>query len=120
MSDARLTKEPGLSLMMRLADDDGFRARFETTNARALVEIGVPAEAVVNLKADCVERRMLASKKTFWTLLRESTSEATKTLMTIVVPRIVFRKHSAAAETLAVEAAVALQQVPSSKRIAVH
>lgn len=120
MSDAKLTKEMSFTLLSRLAEDDEFRARFEAAPARALVEIGVPAELVVNLKADCIERRTLASKETFQNLLRENAAKAIDVGMQMYIPTVGFRERSTAAERLAVEPALATQRVVSSERIAVH
>lgn len=54
MTDAVLTKKQGLTLLMELRTNPGFRRRFAEKPAAALLEIGVPAETIVNLSARCL------------------------------------------------------------------
>ena len=57
MTDAVLTKQQGLTLLMELRTNPGFRRRFAEKPAAALLEIGVPAETIVNLSARCLAPR---------------------------------------------------------------
>jgi putative modified peptide len=62
MADSKLSREHSLALLHKLATDDGFRNRYEQKPAAALVELGVPHETIVNLKASCLAPRTLAEK----------------------------------------------------------
>ena len=57
MTDAVLTKKQGLMLLQELISNAGFRRRFAEKPAAALLEIGVPAETVVNLSPKCLAPR---------------------------------------------------------------
>jgi putative modified peptide len=57
MTDSVLTKKQGLLLLQELISNPGFRKRFADKPAAALLEIGVPAETVVNLNARCLAPR---------------------------------------------------------------
>jgi putative modified peptide len=57
MTDAVLTKKQGLTLLAELRTNPGFRRRFAEKPAAALLEIGVPAETIVNLNARCLAPR---------------------------------------------------------------
>ena len=65
MSDAALTNEQALKLLLELATNDGFRQRFEAKPAAALVELGIPHETVVNLNAACLAPLNLQPKDVF-------------------------------------------------------
>ena len=62
MADTSLTKEHGLSLLSKLAQDDAFRAHFEAKPAEALLNMGVPAETICRLPARCLCPRKVAPK----------------------------------------------------------
>lgn len=57
MTDAVLTKKQGLTLLQELISNEAFRRRFLEKPAAALLEIGVPAETVVNLSPSCLAPR---------------------------------------------------------------
>ena len=63
MADSKLSREHSLALLHRLANDDGFRSRYEQKPAAALAELGVPHETIVNLRAICLAPMNLASKE---------------------------------------------------------
>lgn len=65
MSDATLTHAQAASLLAELATNDAFRARFQEKPAAALVELGIPHETVINLKASCLLPQRLADKDVF-------------------------------------------------------
>lgn len=62
MADTTLTKEHGLALLTKLAQDDAFRAHFEAKPAEALLNLGVPAETICRLPARCLCPRKVAPK----------------------------------------------------------
>jgi len=57
MTDSVLTKKQALILLQELISNEGFRLRFAEKPAAALLEIGVPAETIVNLNARCIAPR---------------------------------------------------------------
>lgn len=65
MSDATLTTAQVASLLFELSTNDAFRARFQEKPAAALVELGIPHETVINLKASCLLPQRLAGKTAF-------------------------------------------------------
>ena len=56
------------------------------------MEIGVPADVVVNLRSDCIERRTLASKETFQKMLREDVEAAVASGSQMTVPQLGFHE----------------------------
>lgn len=54
MTDAVLTKVQGVTLLQELISNDAFRRRFAEKPAAALLEIGIPAETIVNLNPTCL------------------------------------------------------------------
>lgn len=65
MADSKLSREHSLALLQKLANDDGFRTRFEKKPAAALAELGVALDTIVNLKASCLASSGLAEKSHF-------------------------------------------------------
>src|SRR5690242_17688133 len=65
LADSKLSREHSLALLHKLANDDGFRSRYEQKPAAALAELGVPHEDIVNLKASCLAPTTLAEKTHF-------------------------------------------------------
>ncbi|HET7221763.1 MAG TPA: NHLP-related RiPP peptide [Rhodanobacteraceae bacterium] len=65
MADSKLSREHSLALLHKLANDDGFRSRYEQKPAAALAELGVPHETIVNLKGACLAPTSLADKSHF-------------------------------------------------------
>jgi len=63
MTDTSLTKEQGLALLTRLAQDDAFRTHFEQKPAEALHKAGIPADVIVGLSSRCLCPRKLGSKQ---------------------------------------------------------
>ena len=65
MADSKLSREHSLALLHKLANDDGFRGRYEQKPAAALAELGVSLETIVNLKGSCLAPATLADKAHF-------------------------------------------------------
>jgi len=88
MADSKLSREHSLALLHKLANDDGFRSRYEQKPAAALAELGVPHETIVNLKATCLAPTTLADKAHFSTAHQHLTSAATTYCLDFVVPNV--------------------------------
>jgi putative modified peptide len=54
MSDAALTNEQALKVLIELESNASFRQRYEDKPAAALLEIGIPAATIANLPAACL------------------------------------------------------------------
>jgi putative modified peptide len=88
MSDAVLTNEQSIKLLRELATNKGFRERFEEKPAAALVEIGIPHETVINLKAACLAPMKLADSKVFQRALEEHVHNAAQLCLSMVTPQL--------------------------------
>jgi len=88
MSDAVLTNEQALKLLHELSANDGFRTRFEEKPAAALVELGVPANTVVNLDAACLAPMRLAGKDQFKKAHTEFRSAGAEACLSMVTPQL--------------------------------
>jgi len=88
MSDATLTTEQAIKLLRELASNDGFRARFEEKPAAALVELGIPHETVVNLRAACLAPLKLAEKAKFSTAMKELGDSAVQYVDKMIIPNL--------------------------------
>jgi len=88
MSDAALTNEQALKLLLELATNDGFRQRFEAKPAAALVELGIPHETVVNLNAACLAPLNLQPKDVFQKAREEFSKRAAETCLNMVAPHL--------------------------------
>jgi putative modified peptide len=65
MADSKLSREHSLALLHKLANDDGFRSRYEHKPAAALAELGVPQELIDSLPATSVAPMKLAPHHAF-------------------------------------------------------
>jgi hypothetical protein len=54
MSDAVLTNEQALKVLIELETNPGFLQRYQEKPAAALLEIGIPAATIANLPAACL------------------------------------------------------------------
>jgi putative modified peptide len=86
MADTALTKEHGLALLTKLAQDDHFRAHFEQKPAEALHKLGVPAETIVGLPALCLCPRKLGSKQAMEQARARLAGNADNSALNFVVP----------------------------------
>lgn len=86
MADSKLSREHSLALLHKLANDDGFRSRYEQKPAAALAELGVPHETIVNLKGSCLAPASLANKEHFQAAHTQLTASAADQCLTMVVP----------------------------------
>jgi putative modified peptide len=89
MNDAVLTKKQGLTLLQELISNAGFRRRFAEKPAAALLEIGVPAETVVNLSPKCLAPRQesdLASAADLRVTHDELQKDDAQVTLTMLIP----------------------------------
>lgn len=89
MNDAVLTKKQGLILLQELISNAGFRRRFAEKPAAALLEIGVPAETVVNLSPKCLAARPeseLASADTLKATHDELQKDGAQAALSMLIP----------------------------------
>lgn len=86
MADAKLSREHALKLLHRLANDDEFRKRFETKPAKALVELGVPAEHVVDMHPGELAPVKLASKDKFKELHARVLAQPSTEWLCMIIP----------------------------------
>jgi putative modified peptide len=86
MSDSKLSREHSLALLHKLANDDGFRSRYEQKPAAALAEMGVPLETIVNLKATCLVPITLADKANFTDAHEKLNSATADQCLYFIVP----------------------------------
>lgn len=84
---ASLTKEQGLALVKRLAEDDGFRALFEKDPASALTEIGMSAEEIAQLADKCLAPCQVAPKQDFMAVQKSLNEVDLHAAMEMMVPR---------------------------------
>jgi putative modified peptide len=86
-----LTQAQGQALLVRLAQDDAFRAIYAADPATALLSMGVSAEVIGMLDRKCLRERQLADKAVFAVLLQDMHSEATCVAMSMFVPTVTYR-----------------------------
>lgn len=86
MSDATLTTQQTIKLLLELSSNDAFRSRFEEKPAAALVELGIPHETVVNLNAACLGAAVLADRKTFAEAHRQLVGSAVIEKSKMIIP----------------------------------
>lgn len=83
-----ISREHGLALLARLADDDAFRARYEVDPRACLRELGVPAATLEGLRVICFWPQALAPKAAFRALLDHAEGEAFAHSLEFRIPRI--------------------------------
>ena len=88
MADSKLSREHSLALLHKLANDDGFRSRYEQKPAAALAELGVPHETIVNLKGSCLASATLADKAHFADAHSALTNAAADRCMAMIIPSV--------------------------------
>jgi len=88
MADSKLSREHSLALLHKLANDDGFRSRYEQKPAAALAEMGVPHETIVNLKGSCLAPATLADKGQFVEAHKDLADAAADCCVGMVIPTI--------------------------------
>jgi putative modified peptide len=85
-TDAKLSHEHSLTLLHKLATDDGFRSRYEQNPAAALAEVGVPPETVASFMASCVTSGQLVSKERFAAAHRQLRDAGAEACVQFAIP----------------------------------
>jgi putative modified peptide len=83
--DMQLTQDQGIALLRKLANDDAFRASFESDPAAAMAGIGISQQTLDSLDSECLEQRTLAPKSVFEALLGNVDSEEFQLAMSMHV-----------------------------------
>lgn len=86
MSDAVLTTSQTLKLLLELATNDGFRERFSEKPAAALVELGIPHEVVINMRAACLAPTPLLGKEAFREAHQEMVDSSVVEAHAMIIP----------------------------------
>jgi putative modified peptide len=87
-SDAVLSVGQAVMLMRKLATDDSFRASFEAKPAKALHDMGVPAEQIVNFNTWCHLPVRLVGKEQFQNAVDRMDERVIKLAMGMSPPKL--------------------------------
>ena len=87
MADPSLTRQQALTLLNKLATDDGFRQRFESSPGDTLAEVGVPQDRIATFPAESLTPVKLASKKKFQQLHDQISRQPTTEWMCMIIPQ---------------------------------
>lgn len=93
MADSTLAKDQGMTLLRKLSTDDAFRELFEAKPAKALHDAGIPSETIVDLSADCLCPRKLASKEQLSQILEKLEEETFASALKMMIPTIRLVNH---------------------------
>lgn len=88
MADSKLSREHSLALLHKLANDDGFRTRYEHSPAAALAELGVPQALIDGLSAGSKAPTRLAPKTSFATALEHYHQNVAEVCLCQAVPMV--------------------------------
>jgi len=87
MADTSLTKEQGLLLLGKLAQDDAFRNSFEQKPAEALFRLGIPADVICCLPAKCLCPTKLDSKQAMDDARKQLADDVDTSLLMLTIPQ---------------------------------
>lgn len=87
MADPSLTRQQALTLLNKLATDDGFRQRFESSPRDMLLEVGVPQDKVATFPAESLKPVKLAAKEKFQQLHDQISRQPTTDWMCMIIPQ---------------------------------
>jgi putative modified peptide len=87
MADTSLTKEQGLVLLGKLAQDDAFRAHFEQKPAEAMFRLGIPAELICCLPAKCLCPIKLGSKQSMEDARKQLSADSNTSTLQFIIPQ---------------------------------
>jgi putative modified peptide len=90
MADTSLTKEQGLLLLGKLAQDDAFRAHFEQKPAEAMFRMGIPPDLICCLPAKCLCPAKLGSKDAMEEARKGLAGDLDSSVLNFIVPQAGF------------------------------
>lgn len=85
-----ISKEHGLTLLARLAQDAGFRSLFERSPVQALLEIGVSAATIAELDPECRSPRALAPAATLEQARTRLAADLDHSVLSFIIPSVRF------------------------------
>lgn len=88
MADSTLTKQQLAALYQRLATDDQFRSLYEKQPAKAMTQLGIPADVVVNLPGGHLAPVKLADKSKFVAAHQELLAQSAEAYLCMIVPNL--------------------------------
>ncbi|HET9189569.1 MAG TPA: NHLP-related RiPP peptide [Rudaea sp.] len=96
MADQKVSKAQMLDLLGRLANDDGFRSRFEKNPSAALAEVGIPPDQIKGFPEDHTRPGMLAPKPEFEAARKRLIDQAGDECLCMIIPglRLDFDDHN--------------------------
>jgi putative modified peptide len=86
-ADASLTKEQGLLLLSKLAEDDAFRCFYEQKPAEALLRLGIPAQLVCCLPATCLVPRKLGEREAMEDARKQLAADVNTSPLQFIIPQ---------------------------------
>jgi putative modified peptide len=86
MAGQNVSKAQMLDLLGRLANDDGFRDRFEKSPPTALSEVGIPPNQIRGFPEDHTQPGKLASKAAFAQTLKQLQQNVADDCLCMVQP----------------------------------
>lgn len=87
-SHSVLSRKQGLLLLQKLTKDADYRNRYERNPEEALAEVGIPAEQIANLPAECVTPGKLADMATLEATRRRLAEAAINDCLSMKAPLI--------------------------------
>jgi putative modified peptide len=87
MTDTALTKQQGLLLLSKLAQDDAFRNSFEQKPAEAMFRLGIPAELICCLPAKCLCSLKLDSKEAMERARKQLADDNDTSALQFIIPQ---------------------------------
>ena len=96
MAGQNVSKVQMLDLLDRLANDDGFRDRFEKKPSAALVEVGIPPDQIKGFPEDHTRPGKLAPKPEFEAARKRLINQAGDECLCMIIPglRLDFGDHN--------------------------
>ncbi len=96
MTGQKVTKTQMLDLLGRLANDDGFRDRFEKNPSAALTEAGIPPNQIKGFPEDHTRPGKLAPKVDFENACKRLNNQVGEECLCMIIPglRLDFGDHN--------------------------
>jgi putative modified peptide len=88
MADTTLNKQQLAALYQKLATDDEFRSLYEKQPAKAMAQLGIPADTIVNLPGAHLTPVKLADKSNFASAHQELLAQSAEAYLCMIVPNL--------------------------------